>query len=367
MTGAPGRDPLTFPGMPTAILRRWLPLAAAALTACAEVADPLPPPEELLLIPDSVAAEVGIRPAAAPEDAEGVPLGPGAAPPGIATRGRLAAVPLGGDDAVVVLDLGLRSVVQRVEWPAGAAPAAVAFASDTVLFVALAGLDRVGRVSLPTGDTLSVPVGTDPRGLAFTRGRLFVLNANTGACAAVADRCALGPSWITVLDGAGQPTPGVPDSIGLPGAVNALHAAVGTDGQLYVVAAGDPDAPDGRLHVVDPVAGVELASFGGLGGRPGPAAALEHRILITSRTEGLLEFDTRERRFVRAAGDGIPLFGAVGVAVDLEGRVWVARQADCAGTPGILSVLRRDLTPHRELALGPCPSGAALALVPRAP
>lgn len=353
--------------MPTIPPRRLAPLLAAGLLACAEVADPLPPPEALLLVPDSATAELGVRRVLAPDDADAFPLDPGAAPTGVATRGRLAAVPLGSADQVVVFDLALGSLLHQVSFPAGANPAAVAFASDTVLFVALAGLDRVGRVSLVTGDTSSTAVGVDPRGLVFTRGRLFVINANTAACPAAADRCALGPSWITVIDPTEVPALAQPDSIGLPGAVNAGVATVGSDGQIYVVAAGDPGAPEGRLHIVDPVEGKELASFGGLGSRPGPAAALGDRILIASRSEGLLAFDTRARTFVRGAGNGVPVAGAVGVATDEAGRIWVPREAACPGTPGVLSVLRRDLTPQRELPLGPCPSGAAVALVPREP
>ena len=64
---------------------------------------------------------------------------------------------------------------------------------------------------------------------SFKRGRLFVLNANTGPCAGVTDRCALGPSWITALDPV-DPLGAEPDSIGLPGSVNASTATVGADG-----------------------------------------------------------------------------------------------------------------------------------------
>ncbi len=353
--------------MAPAPFRRSASILALLLAGCADVADPLPAPNELLAVTDSVAAELGIREVAAPEDAEAVPLAAGAAPPGMAVRGRLLAVPFGGGDQVAVFDLGQAALIREVEWPAGSAPAAAAFASDTVLFVALAGLDRVGRISLATGDTASVSVGPDPRGLAFTRGRLFVVNSNTVPCAGEADRCTAGPSWISVIDPSDFDSPATQDSIGLPGSVHAAATAVGHDGQLYVIAGGDPGAPEGRLHIVDPVEATELASFGGLGSRPGAAAALDDRILVTSRTEGLLEFDTRERRFTRGAGNGIPLPGAVGVAVDGDGRVWVARQAGCAGTPGVLTVLRRDLTTLRELALGPCPSAIALALVPHQP
>ena len=59
--------------MPTTRLRRSAPLLAACLLACAEVADPLPPPEALLLVPDSATAELGIRPVLAPDEPDAYP------------------------------------------------------------------------------------------------------------------------------------------------------------------------------------------------------------------------------------------------------------------------------------------------------
>jgi streptogramin lyase len=353
--------------MPTPSASRAASLLSALLLGCAEVSDPLPPPDVLVLVPDSGAASLGVFPVEALDAGEEVPLPAGGTPAGVATRSGLAVVPLGSLDGVVVLDLQTGGVVREVAYAPGSDPAAVAFASDSVIFVVLAGQGRLGRVSIPSGDTLSVPVGTDPRGVVFTRGRLFVLNANSAPCPTAPDRCALGPSWITVLDPATLGIAAQAESVALPGAINATAATVGNDGQLYVVATGDFSAPEGRLHIVDPVDRVELASFGGLGSRPGPPAALEGRILIASRTEGLLEFDARAREFTRGAGDGIPVLGAVGAAVGEDGRVWVAREVGCPVAPGLLTVLRPDLTPLREVPIGACPTAAVLGLLPIGP
>ena len=335
-----------------------------AVLACADVADPLPPPFELVLVPDSAAPDLSVLPAADPGGLTLVSLLPGSTPAAVATRGRLAAIPLGAADAVQVLELETFGVLRTVTFPDGAEPAEAAFTADTVLFVTLAGLDRVARVDLVTGDTTSIAVGHEPRAILFTRGRLFVLSANTEPCE-VADRCSLGPSWLTVLDPDAFEPPGPADSIGLPGSLNARAATVGDDGQLYVVAQGDALAPDGRLAIVDPVREEEVATFGGLGVRPARPAPLGERLLIASPTEGLLEFNTRSRQFTRGAGNGIPLPGAVAVATDDEGRVWVVRQGGCPGGPGTLTQLRSDLTSVRDLPLGACPTAAAIALVPR--
>ena len=62
---------------------------------------------------------------------------------------------------------------------------------------------------------------------------------------------------------------------------------------------------EGRLSIVDPVDRRELASFGGLGFGPGDLTADNgERLLISSRTEGLMEFDTAERTVIRGEGNG---------------------------------------------------------------
>jgi hypothetical protein len=116
---------------------------------------------------------------------------------------------------------------------------------------------------------------------------------------------------------------------------------------------------------VDPVDRRELANFGGLGFGPGDLTADNgERILISSRTEGLMEFDTAERTVIRGAGNGVVIPSNTGVAVDSQGRIY-ALEAGCSGA-GVVHVLRPDFTEIRSVPVGRCASQAVLARVPAA-
>ena len=105
------------------------------------------------------------------------------------------------------------------------------------------------------------------------------------------------------------------------------------------------------MSVVDPVRRQELASFGGFGFGPDDLTADGgDRLLISSRTEGLMEFDTAERTIIRGEGNGIPIPANTGVAVDSEGRVY-ALESGCSET-GLLHILRPDFTEDPDGASG---------------
>ncbi|HEY3011681.1 MAG TPA: hypothetical protein VGJ36_02955, partial [Gemmatimonadales bacterium] len=191
----------------------------------------------------------------------------------------------------------------------------------------------------------------------FTRGRLLVMNANLDSLGKPA-----GESWISVIDPAAGDAGTLIDSIPLIGPGNAQFSAVADDGLVYVVQDGDPSIDEGRLSVVDPVRRQELASFGGFGFGPGDLTADRgDRLLISSRTEGLMEFDTAERTVVRGQGNGIPIPANTGVAVDSQGRVY-ALESGCSDN-GLVHVLRPDFTEIRTVQVGRCATQALLARV----
>jgi DNA-binding beta-propeller fold protein YncE len=157
-----------------------------------------------------------------------------------------------------------------------------------------------------------------------------------------------------------------PDSIPLPGPGHASYAAVGADGRVYVMQIGGVESPDGRLSIVDPLNRLEVGNFGGFGVSPGAIAAdLGERVMVASRTEGLMEFNTRTRTVVRGAGNGLPLSGNSGVAIDSRGLIYGIEMGSCvAPPPGRARVFRPDLTEAQPIPLGACAGGATTTLIP---
>ncbi len=339
-------------------------IVASGGLACALASDPLPAPEEVLLVVSRTQGSLAVIPVASPASAVTVPLGvAGAAPSSVVGRDKWALVPLDSADAVSVVDLQSRTVSRTVNLPVGAAPSSATFVDDSIAYVANPGLNSITRVNYLTGDTASVAVGVRPRSVVFTRGRVFVVNANA------TDSTVLGESWLTVIDPTtNRPATGI-DSVPLPGPGNAAAALVAQDGVLYVLSGGPEDGTtQARLSLVDPVGRRELGNFPGFGNAPGPMASdgLE-RLYISSRSQGLMAFDLVNREVLRGAGDGVAIAGNSGVAVDNEGRIYALEEGACTGgAPGSVHVLRADLSEARTIAVPECASGAAITAVPPA-
>jgi len=194
--------------------------------------------------------------------------------------------------------------------------------------------------------------------MALVGGRVFVASGNlvSGAPA--------GASWLNAFACCGVSTL---DSIPLS-ATNARFLAVGDDSLLYVVAAGRAGHPEGKLSVVDPVAGTELVVINGLGDSPGAAAFHPSgRVLVASASEGILEVNTLTRSVTRGPGQGVKPggHGVAGLAIDQGGRVYALDAGVCTG-PGVVHVLSPppDYDELRAVTVGVCPSATALAVVP---
>lgn len=305
------------------------------------------------------AATLSLVPVAAPTQVSTIPLGASnVQPASVATRGIAAIVPLRGRDAIALVDLRAGHLVNTIALAPGSGVTGAAMISDSIAYVSNATLNTVTRVNLVTEDTASTRVGITPQQMIFTRGRLLVLNANLDSLGKPA-----GESWISVIDPSNARGLAVVDSIPLVGPGNARFIMVAGDGLVYVVQNGDPSVDEGRISVVDPVDRHELASFGGFGFGPGDLAADgADLLLISSRTEGLMEFDTAARAVVRGEGNGIVIPGNSGVAVDSKGRIY-ALESGCSGN-GVVHVLRPDFTEIRAVPVGACASQAVLARVP---
>lgn len=349
-------------------IRNTLPaasLVAALLCACAEATAPLPPAEEVILLVHRSTATLTIMPVESPAGFTPVPLGgTGATPTTVSALGGIAVVPLGADPAVAVVDLRTAQVVLTVPLPANSGATGAAMVDDSIAYVANPNLNSVTRVNYITGDTASVDVGVSPQGVAFTRGKVFVLNGNLGGGGP------LGASWISVVDPLTNKLATGVDSILLTGPGNATSSDVAQDGVLYVMSTGPSDGvTDGRLSLVDPVGRDELASFKGFGNAPGALATNgTDRLYISSLSQGLMVFDLINRKVLRGAGNGLPIADNTGVSVDSHGRIYALESGPCAGgVTGRVHILRRSLSEQRAIDVGECPTTAVVTEIPPVP
>lgn len=343
--------PTTLPGL----------AALGLVAACASTTPSPSPPEESVVVLNGGDRTLTLLPVSVPGPALTIPLGVSAGTPvALSARGRLAIVTTGAEGSVIVIDLSVGRSVQVYRMPVNEGALGSAFVNDSIAYIANPFSNRVTRLNLQTGDTASVLVGQTPTAMAVTRGRVFVVNANLEL--GCSGPCVLGPSWLTVVD----PERNLAiDSIALPGPGNATAILVGADGLLYVLNAGPGGEEPARLSIVDPVLLQEVGSFAGIGALPGRLATdLRERLFITSRSQGLMEFNTRTRRVVRGAGTGIPLVEGVAAAVDVSGTIYAVEAGSCAGTPGRIRIFRPDLTEARVESAGICAVDAVTVKLP---
>ena len=339
-------------------------LAVTALAlGCSDTNAPLPDPEEVLLAVNSTANTLSIVPVEAPRSAVAVPLGGTTpTPTGVSAREGVAIVPLGLDNAVAVVDLRTATVMRTIPLPENSGATGSAIVDDSIAYVGNPNLNTVSRINYLTGATSEVPAGVYPSGLIFTRGKVFVINANLDETFSPA-----GPSWLTVIDPSTNAALAPPiDSIALTGDGNASFAAVGSDGLLYVMSTGDYFSGEGRLSVVDPLAGTEVASFAGFGTGPGNVAAdADARIFVSSYSQGVMEFNLDSNKVVRGAGQGVAIPTNATVAVDSKGRVYGIETGPCSGGQvGKAHVLDAKLKETGTIGLGECPVGSAVVQIP---
>ncbi len=332
---------------------------AVSQLACADPEAPLPAPSEVVLVVNSIGSSLSVVPVNATGSTYGIPLGGTTPTPvGVSARGAYAVVPMGLDHAATVVDLSTGSVSRVVPLEAGSGATGSAILDDSIAYVANPGLNTVTRINYLTGDTASVAVGIYPQGVIITRGKVFVLNGN------LINFASAGPGWITVIDPVTNAKAVGIDSIPLPLPGNPQFAVVGGDGRIYVMNVGNY-VDDGRLSIVDPVARVELANFGGFGPGPGELATDGgSRLFVSSFTEGVMEFDIDTRTVVLGAGDGVPIPDNSSVAVDSEGRIYAISAGNCSAAAGSAHVLRPDLTERAVVPLGICAIGTAVTSIP---
>lgn len=277
----------------------------------------------------------------------------------LAVRGSLAAIGLAGGGSVILVDIGRQEILRTISLFADPV-SAIAFGEDGRLYVASRDSEQVFRIDPATGSGDLVTARGGPQGFGVVRGRVYGVAGNRIGCPPFPAPCSSQPSWLSTLSN------GLGDSIPLLGPGNAGPAAAGTDGLLYVLSSGDGPPVEGRLSVVDPVRNVEVASFGGFGPAPRWVASDGgDRILVLSALNGLMVFNSRERRVERGAGLGIPFQSPGGMTVDALGRIYVLEQGSCNVTnPGRVRVFGADLIERPPLTGGICPVAAVTTDIP---
>jgi hypothetical protein len=335
-------------------------LAAGLVLACADTNAPAPLPEEVLLVVNTRGNTLSVVPIDPAGAVRQVALGGvGSRPTGVAARGEIALVPLGPANAVAVVNLRERRLLDRIPLAAGSGATGVAVVDDSIAYVGNPGLNTVSRVNYLAGTAEDVAVGVRPQGVIFIRGRVFVLNGNSDP-----NGVPLGQSWITVLDPATNRLASGVDSIPVSGPGGAAFATPAADGQVYVVSRGTPGLPDGRISAIDPLRRVENASFAGLGITPGDLATDGRaRIYVSSLREGVLEFNTDSNAVVRGIGQGLDIVSNSGVAVDSDRRLYAIAAGDCAAGNGMAHVFNEELEEIDSIPLGRCPGPAKVVKV----
>jgi len=339
-------------------MKHLFPLLALVVAggACSdELSNPVVSSDEAIVVVNSTEGSLTLVPVNDPTSTRTIALGTATGTPvSIAVVGSVAAVPLGLDHAVALVDLDAGAVLRTVALAQGSGATGAAFDGDSAVWVGNPLLNTVTRVRVASGDTASVAVGQYPQGLAVLDGRLWVLNTNLETVTFTP----AGPGWLTVIDLA---TRTVVDSVGLTG-LNSQFLVPADDGLLYVVHSGRFGLAEGRLSIVDPDARGEVAVINGLGSFPGASAddLRRARILVASFDHGLMEVDRATRTLTRGPDDGVLIDGAgfSGVALDGSGRIYAIQSGDCV-TPGRVQILQADFSRVLSVATGSCPFAIA--------
>ena len=277
-----------------------------------------------------------------------VGLGPAGSPVTLATRGGLAAVPLGVAPAVAIVDLANASLLRTAALPTSSGATGVAFVNDSIALVANSNLDTVTPVNVLSGTAApEIDVGVFPQAVVAIAGFAYVLNAN------LVNFSVAGPSSITVIDAT---TLTVVDEIPLSGD-NAAAAAVGPDGLLYVINSGTFGMSDGSLSVVNLTTRSEVDHDTGFGNFPGSVAVDgQSRVYVGLFGVGMLVWDSVTDSFLRDPTNAVEPGGIAsssGIGLDSQERLYTLTP-DCQN-PAAAHRLTADYSTDVSIPVGICP------------
>jgi hypothetical protein len=325
---------------PASFLRRPLSRATGLLLALALLAtgcgesstapevergflDGTPSNPQIGVVVSSLGAAVEFFQLGDPSETRTVELGAGSSitPTGLALHGRRMVVPLGNAASVAVVDPEDMVTTRFFQFAGGNATGAAFVDANTVIAANLLD-DQVGRFTLDqsgTAITQLVSVAPRPTSVHVTGGRVVVVSSNLDE-----NWAPLGEGVATILD----PTTLEVLATVETGGMNPADAALGPDGRVWVVHAGDW-VSEGSVSVIDPVAGTLVEVHEGFGVGPGSIDVDSHgRVHVSGYFFGTVIWDAQARTFLRSPANPVcaPLAaggcrGASGTHTDEEGRL----------------------------------------------
>ena len=344
--------------------RLGLLLGALLLTGCSDDGmDALPlETAEVGVVLSSTELSLTIFEVEDPTQIRTVGLAPDGTPVSMAVRRGLAAVPLGINPVVAVVDLQGGLLLRTIALPAGSGATGVAFLNDSIVLAANPDLNSVTLVNVFAGTSGSeIAVDGYPQAVVVDGGRAFVLNAKLELDVELGFVVPGGPSTVSVID---IESLTVTSTIALSGE-NAGAGRVGTDGRLYIVNSGSFGSANGSLSVVDLAGLTEVAHHPGFGDFPGSLAlGPDARAFVGAFSYGVAVWDTSLDSFIRSPADalepgGVPSISGVGF--DDAGRLYTLTY-DCVN-PSTANRHDSAFAVDVTISVGICPFAIAFTTI----
>jgi hypothetical protein len=359
-------------------LGHWILLALGIATAaCASTIGPVVPSVQVLVVLDSLDDTLRVIPVDSPNVVHKVLLKIAALDKhAMALRGPFVAIGSGGSregtsGAISYFRLASPAGLVCSGSPVNHGPiAALTIDDNGRVFAAIPLSNGVPHID-PTAALPCAPGGGFVRGgpSAFVNARstLFIVTGAGTPCPPAQMVCTETASWLATSTGELDDGKPLTDSIllSLPG--NAQGAVLASDGNLYVINAGNGRQPDARLSQVDPVGRTEHNVYNGFGTLPQYIATDGERVFVASALEGLMVFNSRTGSVERDYHNAIPLLGAPrGLTADDVGRVYALIAGSCtlSGAAGKVQVFGADLVNNPTIQAGHCPVAIGVTDIP---
>jgi len=314
---------------------------------------------EVGLVVNSTGKAVTLFQLGAPATQKTIALGASSTitPTGLSVSGRRAAVPLGNAASVALIDLETQTATRFFTFASGNATGS-AFVDDTTIIAANPTLNIVGRFTTgQTGDaitTLSAKIASQPTAVAISGSRALIVSSNLDN-----NFLPIGNGIVTAVDTKTLQVLGTATT----GGTNSTDAAIGPDGNLYVLNTGDY-VGSASITIINPTTMAVVSTVPDVGVGAGAisidASGLAY---ISNFISGTIVWDTKSKTFVRSSANPVcakisaGCRGAFAATTDAAGDVYQAFFGDTrAGLPPYIFVFKAGtfaLTDSISVGQGP--------------